>query len=303
MQDRPRRLAGHRDPDRRERCSAGRSSRWRWSATSADNCIIVCSIENVDPMGVHTGDSHHRRPGADADRQGIPDDAQRLDRGAARDRRRDRRLQRPVRRPPRDRPHGRHRDEPPRLPLLGAGLQGHRLPDRQDRRQARRRLHPRRARQRHHPGDARLLRADHRLRRHQDPALRLREVPRRRAAAHHRDEVGRRGHGHRPHLPREPCRRRSARSRPASPASTRSTSPAPTAPTPTPRSSSALSAQTPDRLRLAAQAMRHGLSDDEIHASTSYDPWFLARIREIVDEEARLRADRPAARDRTRSAA
>ena len=22
----------------------------------ADNCIIVCSIENVDPMGVHTGD-------------------------------------------------------------------------------------------------------------------------------------------------------------------------------------------------------------------------------------------------------
>ena len=24
---------------------------------SADNCIVVCSIENVDPMGVHTGDS------------------------------------------------------------------------------------------------------------------------------------------------------------------------------------------------------------------------------------------------------
>ena len=22
-----------------------------------DNCIIVCSIENIDPMGVHTGDS------------------------------------------------------------------------------------------------------------------------------------------------------------------------------------------------------------------------------------------------------
>ena len=32
----------------------------------ADNCIIVCSIENIDPMGVHTGDSHHRRAGADA---------------------------------------------------------------------------------------------------------------------------------------------------------------------------------------------------------------------------------------------
>ena len=64
----------------------------------------------------------------------------------------------------------------------------------------------------------------------------------------------------------------------------------------------ALSAQTPDRLRLAAQAMRHGLSDDEIHAVTRYDPWFLARIREIVDEEARLA--RPACRARpTRSAA
>ena len=24
---------------------------------SADNCIIICSIENIDPMGVHTGDS------------------------------------------------------------------------------------------------------------------------------------------------------------------------------------------------------------------------------------------------------
>src|SRR5690606_34862530 len=24
---------------------------------SADNCIIICSIENLDPMGVHTGDS------------------------------------------------------------------------------------------------------------------------------------------------------------------------------------------------------------------------------------------------------
>ena len=65
----------------------------------------------------------------------------------------------------------------------------------------------------------------------------------------------------------------------------------------------ALSAQTPDRLRLAAQAMRHGLTDDEIHAVTRYDPWFLARIREIVDEEARLRARPASPASRTRSAA
>ncbi len=43
----------------------------------------------------------HRRAGADADRQGIPDHARRLDRGAARDRRRDRRLERAVRDQPR----------------------------------------------------------------------------------------------------------------------------------------------------------------------------------------------------------
>ncbi|MBD3788206.1 MAG: carbamoyl-phosphate synthase large subunit, partial [Sphingomonadales bacterium] len=51
----------------------------------------------------------------------------------------------------------------------------------------------------------------------------------------------------------------------------------------------AISSQTPDRLRLIAQAMRHGLSDDEIVAATSFDPWFLSRIREIIDAEAAVR--------------
>eukprot|EP00903_Cladosiphon_okamuranus_P016510 g15231.t1 len=50
----------------------------------------------------------------------------------------------------------------------------------------------------------------------------------------------------------------------------------------------ALSKQTPDRIRVIAQAMRHGLSDDEIQAVTSFDPWFLARIREIVRAEAEV---------------
>ena len=35
----------------------------------ADNVVIVCSIENIDPMGVHTGDSRHRRAAADAHRR------------------------------------------------------------------------------------------------------------------------------------------------------------------------------------------------------------------------------------------
>jgi len=53
----------------------------------------------------------------------------------------------------------------------------------------------------------------------------------------------------------------------------------------------AISKQTPDRMRTIAQAMREGLSDDEIHAVTMFDPWFLARIREIIDAEAGIRRD------------
>ncbi|MFK7870234.1 MAG: carbamoyl-phosphate synthase large subunit [Roseobacter sp.] len=50
----------------------------------------------------------------------------------------------------------------------------------------------------------------------------------------------------------------------------------------------AISQRTPDRLRTIAQAMRHGMSDDDIFTATSYDPWFLARIREIVDAETEV---------------
>ena len=53
----------------------------------------------------------------------------------------------------------------------------------------------------------------------------------------------------------------------------------------------AISAQTPDRLRLIAQAMREGLTNDDIQAATSFDPWFLDRIREIIEAEADIRAN------------
>ncbi|MBY5973517.1 carbamoyl-phosphate synthase large subunit [Ferrimonas balearica] len=52
----------------------------------------------------------------------------------------------------------------------------------------------------------------------------------------------------------------------------------------------ALSVQTPDRIRVIAQAMRHGLTNDEIQGVTAFDPWFLARIREIIDAEAEVSA-------------
>ena len=82
-----------------------------------------------------------------------------------------------------------------------ARVQGDGLPDRQDRRQARRRPLPRPDPERHHPQDAGVLRALDRLRRHQDPALRLREVPGRQGRADDADEVRRRGDGDGPHLP------------------------------------------------------------------------------------------------------
>lgn len=51
----------------------------------------------------------------------------------------------------------------------------------------------------------------------------------------------------------------------------------------------AIAAQTPKRLLLIAQAMREGLSDKEIHEATQFDPWFLARIREIINAEADIK--------------
>ncbi|MGB3246823.1 MAG: carbamoyl-phosphate synthase large subunit, partial [Sulfitobacter sp.] len=53
----------------------------------------------------------------------------------------------------------------------------------------------------------------------------------------------------------------------------------------------AISKQTPDRMLTIAQAMRHGMSDDDIHGVTMFDPWFLARIREIIEAEEDVRKD------------
>ena len=44
----------------------------------------------------------------------------------------------------------------------------------------------------------------------------------------------------------------------------------------------ALARATPDRLRLAAQAMRHGFPLEEIQRITGYDPWFLGEIETII---------------------
>ena len=53
----------------------------------------------------------------------------------------------------------------------------------------------------------------------------------------------------------------------------------------------ALGTPTPDRLRVIAQAFRAGLTCDEIQAACSYEPWFLRQIETIVKEEARIAAE------------
>ena len=51
----------------------------------------------------------------------------------------------------------------------------------------------------------------------------------------------------------------------------------------------ALGTPTPERLLKVAQAMRLGFSDQDIHGSCKIDPWFLAEIRDLVETEAQIR--------------
>jgi carbamoyl-phosphate synthase large subunit len=52
----------------------------------------------------------------------------------------------------------------------------------------------------------------------------------------------------------------------------------------------ALGRPTPDRLLVVAQALRHGMPADEIYEACGIDPWFIARVEEILDLEAKVRA-------------
>jgi len=51
----------------------------------------------------------------------------------------------------------------------------------------------------------------------------------------------------------------------------------------------ALSIPGPDRLLIAAQALRSGFSVERVNAITHYEPWFLNRIAEIVAAESEVR--------------
>jgi carbamoyl-phosphate synthase large subunit len=52
-----------------------------------------------------------------------------------------------------------------------------------------------------------------------------------------------------------------------------------------------LSRPTPDRLLVAADALRAGMSVDRIHQIAKFDPWFLRQMQELVQEEAKVKAN------------
>ena len=53
----------------------------------------------------------------------------------------------------------------------------------------------------------------------------------------------------------------------------------------------ALGDPTPDRLRVIAQAFRHGLDVEAVNAACAYEPWFLRQIESLVGTEAKIRAE------------
>ena len=166
----------------------------------AGNGIIVCSIENLDPMGVHTGDSITVAPAqtlSDVEYQRMraaslailekigvetggsnvqfavnPENGRMI----------------VIEMNPRVSRSSALASKATGFPIAKAAAKlavGYTLG---------------RDRQRHHPGDAGLLRAVHRLLRGEGAPLRLREVPGHRRHAVHPHEGGGRGHGHRAHL-------------------------------------------------------------------------------------------------------
>ena len=52
-----------------------------------------------------------------------------------------------------------------------------------------------------------------------------------------------------------------------------------------------LARPSPDRILAIAQAMRHGFDDGMIHEITRYDPWFIEQLRMVVDAEEEIRAN------------
>ena len=167
-----------------------------------DNCIIVCSIENFDAMGVHTGDSITVAPA-----QTLTDKEYQIMRDASLAVLREIGVETGGSNVQfaQDPETGRlviieMNPRVSRSSALASKATG--FPDRQGRGQTGGRIHARRAAKRYYRRRyTGFLRAVDRLRGHQGAPLCFREVSRRFDAPHHADEIGGRGHGNRPHFP------------------------------------------------------------------------------------------------------
>jgi carbamoyl-phosphate synthase large subunit len=255
----------------------------------ADNCIIVCSIENVDPMGVHTGDSITVAPAltlTDKEYQmmrnasiavlreiGVETGGSNVQFAVNPD---DGRLV-VIEMNPRVSRSSALASKATGFPIAKVAAKlavGYTLDELENditagRRRPRSNL----------PSTMSSPKS----------ALRVREVSGRFAHADDGHEVGRRGDGDRPHVCREPAEgaarigvgpHRSRRHRLRRTWRRRRQKVI----------RAELGVPTPERLLKVAQAMRLGFDHEQIYASCRIDPWFLARIQEIIDVEARVLA-------------
>ncbi len=254
----------------------------------ADNFVVICSIENVDPMGVHTGDSITVAPAltlTDKEYQRMRDLARRIIRkvgvetGGSN-------IQFAI-----NPENGRiivieMNPRVSRSSALASKATG--FPIAKIAAKLALGYHLDEIAERHHPAHAGVVRAHHRLRRRQSAALGVREVSARRSHADHADEVGGRGDGPRPHLQgsvHEGLPLAGARAR----AGRWSASPARARPT-IPRSDEdegalqrELSIPNDRRMWAIFRALDRGWSVEKLHELTKIDPWFLTQFSQIVE--------------------
>ena len=126
---------------------------------------------------------------------------------------------------------------------------------------------------------------DARLRGREDPAVRVREVPRGRPGAHVDDEVGRRGDGDRPHVQGGARQGLARRSRSPDATSGRRGDPARDAE----RSQRVAGGDGGPPAPRRATRSRAGHSVDEVAAASRIDPWFVDQIAQVVGGRAALR--------------
>ena len=259
----------------------------------ADNCVIICSIENLDPMGVHTGDSITVAPAqtlSDVEYQLMRDAAFAcirrvgVETGGSN-------VQFALDPTNGDMVIIEMNPRVSRSSALASKATG--FPIAKIAAKLAVGLHARRDPQRHHQGHARQLRADHRLRRHQGPALGLREVPRhaRACSARRCSRSARRWRSAAPSPSRlQKAMRslehgrlglalRSRRGGARRPRRRGAPAAGPPSARPIDRSSSRPRSAAASRVEVLAER-------------TKVDPWFLDQILAIVEERAAPRRDR-----------